>query len=238
MRDRANINYPSEYGPGYAYDFDYSFAYASKKAIVTRSFKIVGKTQSVPTQKFECLLNAYGYCTAINLIGTDPEHGVERLSIEYQGNRMKRINTNFSALVGNENEPYHEFWGSLDVVNDSLGNVTRIYGGSLGYGGQLDLNYTYNTKAPGKLRMYQPTQYLINQWFTMLEVMQWVPMQVSERRSVNFEFSNLNATHGTASMYVYHIKQGQSYLNHQYDANGNLISYTYSDKVLQKIGWK
>lgn len=99
---------------------------------------------------------------------------------------------------------------------------------------QKTLTFKYGAGAYVNKRniSYQPTQNWISLEYTLLEVMQWLPSWYRpfvERSGVAVEFYPYNDGQK--------VVQSQVYKNHQYDAKGNMLSFTYGDNVLQKTTW-
>lgn len=238
MTSRGNVNYPQVVGPGFSYNFDYSFTYGSGKSYITRKFKKAKESSFSSPERYECTFNENGHCTSIKYIGTLPTEYPYRIILDYDGKKLKKIVIPFvQDYAGEPNDP--SFFGELDVKTDANGNVLSIMPiySVIMNGPAPSVSYTYNLNKKGNY-CYQPTQYLFSQWFAMLEVMQWIPMQVNERTAVNLYVKIDDFSNGTGDIITHRIRQGQKYSNHQYDVNNNLISYTYGDGVPQKIAWK
>jgi len=235
MTSRRNINSPY-FEPQGAFNYDYQFVYSTNKATITRRYKTSDEPDfSQPYSqpfKYECILNNDGYCTEIRRIGTPASDYPVRIGLTYSGKRLTQI---WVPFVDDQDE-YTTSMGHWDVAYDANGNVTAITPQGDVYP-QSSVYYTYNLNKKGNY-CYMPTQYLFSQWFSLLEVMQWIPMEVNERKSVSLKVNFVDWSAGTDHAVNRTILQGQSYYNHKYDANGNLISYTYGDNVAQKITWK
>lgn len=241
MTTRGNVNSPY-FGPARIFNFDYRFAYGPNKAFITRRSKIYTDAAFSQPYQYECTFNSNGHCTEIKYVG-DPAASpgeMTRLRLTYSGKRLIKISV--PRLDVNTEDNYDAAEGDWDVVSDSKGNILTIKPSqhigdqTPGYPAST-VTYTYNLNKTGNY-CYMPTQYLFSQWFSLLEVMQWVPMQVNERTSVNLKVDFVDWSGGTENAVNRTVTQGQRYYNHKYDANGNLISYTYGDGVAQKITWK
>lgn len=237
MTARGNVNAPALFGPGFAYNFDYTFTYGPNKSIITRKYKKSTESTFSQAQQFECIFNENGHCTSITYLSPTPTpYPLVQIKLEYSGKKLTHISI-----------PYHEVsggalpntqGGEYTVKTDANGNILSI---TPDYVIHEDLqipsvSYTYNLNKTGNY-CYQPTQYLFSQWFSLLEVMQWVPMQVNERASVNLTVKKVDWSGGSDNPVVHTVNQGQKYFNHKYLPNGNLSSYTYGDNVEQRITW-
>lgn len=89
--------------------------------------------------------------------------------------------------------------------------------------------YDYTVPATNKRYNYIPSQNLISQPFSLLEVMQWLPPSTHQRKGVTGTFYPYNNS--------YKVAQSQTYKNHKFDSKGNLLSYTYADNAPQKTTW-
>lgn len=238
MTSRGNVNAPALFGPDFAYNFDYTFAYAPNKAIITRKYKKHTETTFSQPQQFECIFNANGHCTSITYLPATPSpFPLVQMSFEYSGKKLTHMMVGYH-LLETGGLPSSQ-GGEFTINTDANGNVLSITPDYVIHQAlQIpSVSYTYNLNKTGNYS-YQPTQYLFSQWFSFLEVMQWLPMQVNERKSVNLSVKLLDWSSGTGTPVVNTVNQGQKYFNHQYDVNGNLTSYTYADGVAQKTTWQ
>ncbi len=236
MNVRGNVNSPY-FGSTAIINYDYQFAYSTNKATFTRKAKRSYEAAFPQANKYECTFNNDGYCTEIRYVGPPPSWQDDsfdpvRLTLTYSGKKLTKIWSHFTDGP----DEYSTSVGTWNVVYDANGNVSTIKP-EIGTLPQSSVSYTYNLNKKGNY-CYMPTQYLISQWFSLLEVMQWVPMQVNERKSVSLKVDFIDWSGGTEHSVNRTIVQGQRYYNHKYDANGNLIYYTYGDNVAQKIAWK
>jgi len=90
------------------------------------------------------------------------------------------------------------------------------------------ITYDYNIPRGSKNYSFIPTQNLVCQEFSLLEVMQWVPQPTHQRKTGAGVFMLPNHTI---------VTQSQVYQNYKFDANGNQTSLTYGDNILQKTTW-
>lgn len=100
------------------------------------------------------------------------------------------------------------------------------------------LSYTYDYTIPrnGKNYSFIPSQNLISQEYSLLEVMQWLPQSNHQRKSVSgifFPYKKSTYPFNTGQKVV----QTQYYFNYKFDSRKNQISLTYADNVLQKTTW-
>jgi len=89
------------------------------------------------------------------------------------------------------------------------------------------IEYDYSVLTGVKNYNYIPSQNLISQEYSLLEVMQWLPQSYHQRKSAG----------GSFKVNGQWVTQDQVYKNFQFDSNGNLRSLTYGDNVLQKTTW-
>lgn len=118
-----------------------------------------------------------------------------------------------------------------EVVPDQFGNITRFtneYGVNAGKNSSVTYTYDYNIPRGSKNYSFIPSQNLISQEYSLLEVMQWVPQETHQRKGVSGIFYLTNGTK---------IEQKQVYKNYKFDSKGNQVSLTYGDNVLQKTAW-
>jgi len=115
----------------------------------------------------------------------------------------------------------------LFTNRDQYGNILSFqlsYNQSHSY---FRINYDYSKPRGTKNFNFIPSQNLISQEFSLLEVMQWLPQSTHQRKSAGGIFE-INGNW---------FSQDQVYKNYQFDANGNLFSLTYGDNILQKTTW-
>ena len=98
---------------------------------------------------------------------------------------------------------------------------------------QFEISYDYTAPAGTKNYSYIPSQNLISQDFSLVEVMQWLPKATYQRKTAGGRFRE-NPFLQFQDQFVY---QDQVYKNFQFDANGNQKSLTYGDNILQKTTW-
>ena len=122
------------------------------------------------------------------------------------------------------------------ATNDKYGNVTTYYFPYNRWVSYPSYTYDYNIPRGSKNYSYVPSQNLICQEFSLLEVMQWLPQSTHQRKTTSGTFypyptSTYPFNTGTK------IVQSQTYYNQLFDAKGNMTSYTYADRVIQKTTW-
>lgn len=137
--------------------------------------------------------------------------------------------------VGNNSRTQHLYY----MRHDDIGNIT-IYDSPYGVQSMIIITYDYTKSINSSV--YIPTQYAISFEHNLVEVMQWLPRAKNQRKSVSIKFDKrgwdvANCWEPPCPVNPNEVTQSQKYLNQKYDANGNLISYTYGDGVLQKISW-
>lgn len=89
-------------------------------------------------------------------------------------------------------------------------------------------SYDYSLQRGSKNYSFIPSQNLISQEYSLLEVMQWVPQPTHQRNGVAGVFFLPNGTK---------VVQSQVYKNYQFDSEGNQTSVTYGDNVPQRTTW-
>jgi hypothetical protein len=220
MVTRAVPNLPAN-APKY-YEWNYKFTYSPNKATMNGTRKLYAFNNGVRyvaetlTNTFYFLFNPAGYCTDVYRFAPGQQYSTQLL---YENNtKLTRI-YNYDWVEVADDGPYRFYI----ITSDSKGNPTRFRSSQTVH----DVRYTYNVAKPAPYLLYQPTQYALNQWYGFLEAMQWVPMPKYERVSVA-----LTVPSGTSS-----VLQVQKYINHKYDLDKKLLSYTYLDNVLQKTTW-
>ena len=112
-------------------------------------------------------------------------------------------------------------------INDQYGNPTSWdfpYGEPNSW---FRITYDYTAPRGSKNFSYIPSQNLISQEFSLVEVMQWFPQATHARKSAG----------GTFKVNGVKVNQDQVYKNYLFDAAGNLKSLTYGDNILQKTTW-
>lgn len=87
--------------------------------------------------------------------------------------------------------------------------------------------YDYSILRGSRNYSFIPSQNLISQEYSLMEVMQWLPQPTHQRKGVGGTFSINGKT----------VTQDQVYKNFQFDSNGNQVSVTYGDNVLQRTTW-
>lgn len=213
------------------YEWDYKFTYSYRKATMTgtRKWYFIRKgtttklLQETLVYPFQFTFNAAGFVTAVDMNTNGKLHRKLTLVYSADGKILKEIN----GAMRYENQGL-----DYQVYSDSRGNITQIVEKNNYFNLPAYVKYTYNyTTNANKKYFYSPTQYAVDQYFNLLEVMQWIPPSKNERKTVVMASPNF-----ALSPYQNTV-QGQSYLNHKYDATGNLLSYTYKDNVLQKTTW-
>lgn len=172
--------------------------------------------------------NSSGYCqTVTNSDGSDAEYTYEFTNPNQTGPlRLSNLFTHESQ-TGNHHVLYFK--------HDRYGNLTQY---NSPYGVKSIINIYYDYLNDGRKTAYIPTQYGVSFEHNLVEVMQWLPQSNNPRKSISIRFPKtpgIDIFDGTTASTT--VLQGQTYLNSKYDTKKNLISYTYADKVLQKIGW-
>lgn len=222
MKSRFDANTASSTNQYYVWNYTFTYGTSSAKAKGTR--KLYNAKTGLLVRTFQDDLsftfNSLGICTKITRQGN-----AEPLYYLLANSSVEMVfNTELYGFVG---------------YKDSRGNVARYEGAWMsGYGNFITYTYDLSVAPKGSV-FYQPTQYALDHWYSLLEVMQWAPAKMrNPRKSVTLAISSPIPGEIEGYPTPHHIYQGQKYLNHRYDVNGNLTSYTYGDGVLQKITWK
>lgn len=214
------------------YVSNYTFTYSTNAARAKGTRKLYKATKGALIRTFyddlSFTFNSARICTKITAVGK-PEPLYTLLS---DLSSVFVFNTSSYGFVG---------------YKDAKGNVKYFEGAWLsGFANSVSYTYDLLTLPKGML-LYQPTQYALDHWFSLLEVMQWAPGRPrNPRKSVSVSIvkkihmdNQGNVIYGPdGNPIIERVYQSQKYLNHKYDVNGNLISYSYGDGVLQKTIWK
>ena len=176
----------------------------------------VGTRKSISKKNvnFRFFITPEGYCMAIEDLTSGTAETV--LQVGYNPDRphvIDIINVPASTLY------YPNY--------DQYGNVTGFhfpYGEPQSY---LHISYDYSSPRGNKNFSFIPSQNLISQEFSLLEVMQWVPQPTHARKSAG----------GIFKVNGVKVYQDQVYKNYMFDVNGNQKSLTYGDNILQKTSW-
>ncbi len=111
-------------------------------------------------------------------------------------------------------------------IPDQFGNITS-FEVSRNPEHYFHIEYDYSAVRGTKNFSFIPSQNLISQEYSLLEVMQWLPQNTHQRKSAGGAFL-VNGVY---------VNQEQVYKNYQFDTNGNQTSLTYGDNILQKTTW-
>lgn len=221
----------SYYKPEYMV-YKATITYGTNKAFISATSEYYrldsyGSTPySIGKRTFTVNFNSNGH--AISLVSSI---GQALISFGYSGKKM------ISMHIGPPSWEIGEAGYDVNmlVTTDSYGNITKLKSEKRSNGRIVELNYSYNYGISGKNYLYQPSQYVISPWYSFLELMEWVPKSIHERKSVGFKIDADFSSYSSTNKFI--LQQGQSYYNNKYDASGNLLSYTYADNVLQRTTW-
>jgi hypothetical protein len=198
------------------------FAYYPNQARIrgSRGEYLNGVRQSINRDTIEVNFNSYGYATTVYTISASRVRTLQ-LTLTY--------NTSNPALIRLTK------MNNVPVINDVKGNIISIKP-TPNYG----VAYTYNLNSgAGKRHFYSPAidpvvgNFILSDYFALLELMQWIPMPRNTRTSVEtFPFVT-----GDDSRVV-------NLTNHQFDASGNLVRFIIDDGgiindpyLVENIGW-
>ena len=175
------------------------------------------------------LINPQGYCdTIIDLVQPREQPWLEPdvLVINKNGLNQEQIKSTYRFVENGGMYIYEDF----KYPNyDQFGNIISFKrDGPYETSSYFTAEYDYDIPRESKNYSFIPSQNLISQEYSLLEVMQWRPQPTHQRKSVAgvFWYHNINW-----------VEQKQSYKNYRFDNKGNQISVTYSDNILQKTSW-
>jgi hypothetical protein len=193
------------------------FAYYPNQARIrgSRGEYYDGVRQGINRDTIEVNFNSYGYATTVYTISASRVRTLQ-LTLTY--------NTTNPALIRLTK------MNNTTVINDAKGNITSI---KTAYG----VKYTYNLNSPaGKRHYYSPTvfpffeDFVLGDYFSLLEMMQWIPMSRNARTSVTTWAGGVENPSHTVNL-----------RNHQYDASGNLVRYSidnfFDPPFVDNITW-
>jgi len=235
MLSRSIPNHPSN--KQRAYDWNVNFTYSTKASKMTGIRKLleysidpIKKTGVVTEIKTETLVydfafNNNGFCASISTKGNmflNTLLGDESVDTTIQ--MIQLYGPGYYSEISPNTETIFYYFENQNATPPAFSTWTPYNGPT-----ENQLGITYQPKYNGKTLLYLPTQYTLSQEYSLLEVMQWLPIPKIERKAISLEF-------WTPARQK--VTQRQSYYNHVYDKNGCLISYTYGDNVQQKITWK
>ncbi|HTE31570.1 MAG TPA: hypothetical protein VK666_14410 [Chryseolinea sp.] len=161
-------------------------------------------------------LNPAGYCTRVIDINAAPlPNYLLELTYHPTTRRIEQIidHTTGSSIL-------------YSPIPDQYGNITS-FETSRNPEHYFRIEYDYGAPRGTKNFSFIPSQNLISQEYSLLEVMQWLPQNTHQRKSAGGSFL-VNGVY---------VNQDQVYKNYMFDAQGNQISLTYGDNVLQKTTW-
>jgi len=174
-------------------------------------------------------LNAAGYCLQVTALNGEESYPYSKeyalVNLYYLDKEPVGYPYMASLLVRDgQREAFRSYDAVLDASSDVL-TFTPILNRKLS---TVTISYDYNIPRGSKNYSFIPTQNLLSQEYSLLEVMQWLPQPTHQRKTGAGTFYLPNGTK---------IVQGQVYQNYKFDANGNQTSLTYGDNVLQKTTW-
>jgi hypothetical protein len=212
------------YGPNEAYLKGTSQVWEYYK---TSSGAAARKSISKKNIDWRFYFNTQGYCNTVADRGRTPQ--AELLSVYYPTGTTDFIGAVYvySHAPGN-----YDLGINYKTVTDASGNILSFTTPADGYrqGKNSYVTYTYDYSIPRGSKNYSfiPSQNLISQEYSLLEVMQWLPQAKHQRKGVSGVFYLANGTK---------IEQKQVYKNYQFDSKGNQLSVTYGDNVPQRTTW-
>ncbi len=233
--------------PGYkkqAVELNGTFTYATNTAYLKGTSEVweyyktaagaaARKSISKNVVNWRFYFNDQGYCNQINYVNETPgAYWPELLGVYYPTGSANYIGgiyvytRNPNAIGDYDSGVYYQ------PVADQYGNIvsftTPADGYNKGKNSYVTYTYDYNIPRGSKNYSYIPSQNLISQEYSLLEVMQWIPQPTHQRKAVAGVFYLPNGSK---------ITQSQTYNNYRFDAHGNEISVTYGDNIPQKTTW-
>jgi hypothetical protein len=183
------------------------------------------RSVSKRTINYRFHLNALGYCTAvIDLDRSRPDetsywYALEILYPLGSGWTLQVMTTTRIGDMDVENY----IWPEPDPYGNNI-SFTKVYTQPDSY---YRITYDYLIPRGNKNYSFIPSQNLISQEYSLLEVMQWLPLGTHQRKAAG----------GTFKVDGQWVNQDQVYKNFQFDANGNQTSVTYGDDIVQRTTW-
>jgi hypothetical protein len=165
-------------------------------------------------------LTAEGWCGTVRDLILDRED----LRITYKDGPPKTFDV---IYLGHRFGAGIEETKVLYASTDLYGNLFSFYFPDTGMDSYFNIKYDYSIPRNSKNYSFIPSQNLISQDFSLMEVMQWLPQPAHQRKSANGMFLAID----------HWVIQEQVYKNYQFDTNGNQTSLTYGDNILQKTTW-
>lgn len=168
-----------------------------------------------------------GFCTRITDLdrasGSEPWQEPEVLAVNFN------VVPNISTIMVAEDPELGIQASTYYPVYDQYGNITTFNTPYNFHAPYLTYTYDYNAPRGTKNFSYVPSQNTISQEYSLLETMQWLPQSNHQRKSVSTTFWMPNSSEK-------HV-QTQKYQNYQFDAKGNMTSFTYADNIPVRTTW-
>jgi hypothetical protein len=184
-----------------------------------------GKPESVFKRNvnYQIFLSKEGYCLVIR----DLDQQYDPLEISYYYEHPSIIANIVTREYSTSQIKIH------DAIIDQYGNITGFRKTSdpqFQPQSWFTITYDYTKPRGSKNFSYIPSQNLVSQEFSLMEVMQWLPRETHQRAGASGVFIMENPQQTQ-------ITQSQIYRNFKFDVNGNQTSLTYGDNVLQRTSW-
>jgi hypothetical protein len=118
----------------------------------------------------------------------------------------------------------------VDVLVDATGNITQLLkigdSASDAYFGHVGVRYQYSENAIGKKHYYETPNIFIHPMYSLLEVLDWGPFQPNRQRIWSEVYWNHPPDEIDMDVFI-----NAEYVDHQYDADGKLVSYTLNGET-------
>lgn len=226
---------------GTSFVYDYDITYAENRAIFKGSTKAINWVfdNPPPEEDFETPFNP-----------ESPQHPVEQVDLKETRDfeilfdprtknpvEVRYIQNKESLLkLAYSHKGFLSKVGEFNVTTDAHGNILSLstppYEGEYYHGQTTGIYYSYGTREIAKgMRQYYETQNIfVHPMYSILEILDWGPFQPTLERTGFW----MNYDYGDEAYPVQPSIEG-SYTNHQYDASGNLVGYTFSGNYFRAI---
>lgn len=236
----------------YVYVYDYDITYTQNRAIFKGSTKVYMWTLDTPPPD--------EYQEPPDPYGTAPKHADEQVElrdihdfevlldnkthypievryVQSQESILKLTYNNkghLSKLHTNNKRGYESGLEDMTVTTDRNGNILSIltppFPGEFYTGQQLGVVYRYNERSVSKNRTqyYETPNIVVDPMYSILEILNWGPFQPNLERVHAF----IPYSFGDEYLPVQPLIE-VDYYDHQYDQQGNLVSYTFNGDFQQ-----
>jgi hypothetical protein len=228
----------------YAYELIGTFTYFTTNAVrfvgtretweYYKTSATTGSRQSLAKTPVKYLFkfNESGYCYSI----INEASNKEVLNITYDDGLNGGVRNAVTFIFVGEDATAEEGGKFYYPSNDQYGNNISYDLPYNRWSSRITYTYDYTIPRGSKKYSFIPTQNLISQEYSLLEVMQWLPQPSHQRKTVSgifYPYKKSTYPFNTGQKVV----QSQTYKNYKFDVKGNQTSLTYADNVLQKTTW-